>query len=338
MTISRSLGRISAVAAALALVVTLGACSSQEPTKDTASAKASETSVGTWPRTVTDEKGTVKIEKAPQRIVSTTISTTGTLLAINAPVVATSKSVPGGGTVDDSGFFSQWGDVARERKVQPIYTVGEFNLEAVIAQDPDLIVVSTSGADSALDHYEELKAIAPTVVVNYGNKTWQDLAISLGTVTGHEAEAAAAVKKFDDRAAQTKAKVAIPEGTTASVVSYSAGKDSPVGKTTGPHAKLLKSLGFTVQEPPAKFDTSAQKREDFAFISYEGLSESLTGDYTFMISTDESGVRALKADKTLANVPSVKNNHVNTLGQSSFRLDYYSATNILDWFDSSFKK
>lgn len=337
MSRTRTFSKLAMVAAAAALTLGLGACSGTTTAADAGSSTQSA-ETGTWPRTVTHEKGELTLKKAPERIVSTTISTTGSLLAIDAPVVATTKSVPGGGTVDDSGFFTQWGDVARDRKVAPLYTVGKFDLEAVIKQNPDLIVVSTSGADSAMDHYEELSAIAPTLVVNYGNKTWQELATVLGTATGHENQAAASVKKFNDHTADVAKKLAIAPGTSASVVSYNQGEVSPVGMTTGPHAKLLDALGFTVNQPPAAFDTSTQKRQDFAFTTYEGLSESLTGDYTFMISTNDSGVAKLKADKTLANIPAVKNAKVYSLGAPSFRLDYYSATGIVDWFDSSFTR
>lgn len=338
MSFTPTLKKTLAAAAAAAFALTLGACGSGTGTAATPSAGSSTPAAeaGTWPRTIDTENGPLTLDKAPERIVSTTISTTGSLLAINAPVVATSLSTPDSTTIDKDGFFAQWGDVARERQVEGIYQVGAFDLESVIAQDPDLIVVSTSGADAALDHLKELEEVAPTLVVNYGNQTWQDLATELGEATGHEAEAKTAVAEFNQHVKDTAAKISVPAGTTASIVSFNAGDVSPVGKPTGPHAMLLTELGFTIEEPPAEFDTSTQKREDFSFTSYEGLAESLTGDHIFMISTDETGVANLKADKTLANAPAIKSGKVSTLGPTSFRLDYYSATGIVDWFGSSF--
>lgn len=322
-----------ALSATALLALTLGACSSDAADSGPT---AGSSSSAEWPRTITHEAGETVIDAQPETIVSTSLSVTGTLLAIDAPVTATSVSKARGGTADENGFFAQWADVAIERGIDPLYTIGELDLEAVIAEDPDLIVVSTSGADSVLDQYDALSEIAPTIVVNYGDQTWQDLAVELGEATGLEDEAASVVEKFDKSLAEVSEALAIKEGTTASIVSYNAGDVSPVGKGTGPHAQLLDALGFTVAEPDEQYDTSAQKREDFAFTSYEGLSASVTGDYAFLISSTEKTVEEFSTDPTLANLAAVKTGQVYSMGPESFRLDYYSASNIVDWFKTSF--
>lgn len=322
------------LAAAAAMTLTLGACNTgAEAEKAPGSAASTQ-----WPRTITHEAGETVINSKPENIVSTTLSVTGTLLAIDAPVTASAVTAAKPGATDNNGFFEQWADVAVERGVEPLYTLPEFDLEAVIASDPDLIVVSTSGADSVLDQYDALSDIAPTIVVNYGDQPWQDLAVELGEATGLEAQAAEAVATFDAKVEETAKNLTIGDGATASVVSYNPGDTSPVGKTTGAHARLLTGLGFTVNEPPAEFDTSAQKREDFSFASYEGLAESATGDYTFLISATEAKADAFKNDPTLANIPSVQKDQVFALGLASFRMDPYSATDIVDWFGKTFAK
>ena len=322
-----------ALSATAVLALTLGACSSDAAESGPT---ASSSSSAEWPRTITHEAGETVIDAQPETIVSTSLSVTGTLLAIDAPVTATSVSKARSGTADENGFFSQWADTALERGVEPLYTIGELDLEAVIAEDPDLIVVSTSGADSALDQYDALSDIAPTIVVNYGDQTWQDLAVELGEATGLEDKAASVVEDFNSSLAETADALNIEQGTTASIVSYNAGDVSPVGKGTGPHAQLLGALGFTVAEPDEQYDTSAQKREDFAFTSYEGLSASVTGDYAFLISSTEDTVAAFTADPTLANLPSVQAGQVYSMGPESFRLDYFSASDIVEWFKDSF--
>ncbi|MSS00227.1 Fe2+-enterobactin ABC transporter substrate-binding protein [Arthrobacter sp. BL-252-APC-1A] len=322
-----------ALSATAVLALTLGACSSEAADADPAASSSPSTE---WPRTITHEAGETVIDAMPETIVSTSLSVTGTLLAIDAPVTATSVSTARSGTADENGFFSQWADVAVERGVEPLYTIGELDLEAVIAEDPDLIVVSTSGADSVLDQYDALSDIAPTIVVNYGDQTWQDLAVELGEATGLEDKAVSVVEEFDSSLAEAARKLDIAEGTTASIVSYNAGDVSPVGKGTGPHSQLLTALGFTVAEPDEQYDTSTQKREDFTFTSYEGLSASVTGDYTFLISSTEKTVEAFTADPTLANLPSVQAGKVYSMGPESFRLDYFSASDIVEWFTASF--
>ncbi len=127
-----------------------------------------------WPRQITDSRGTHTLESQPQRIVSTSVTLTGSLLAINAPVIASGATTPNNRVADDQGFLRQWSKVAKERKLQRLY-IGEPSAEAVAAQMPDLILISATGGDSALALYDQLSTIAPTLIINYDDKSWQAL-------------------------------------------------------------------------------------------------------------------------------------------------------------------
>ena len=162
-----------------------------------------------WPRTITDSHGTHTFEQAPQRIVSTSVTLTGSLLAIDAPVIASGATTPGNRMGDAQGFLRQWGDVAKERNVQRLY-IGEASAEAVAAQMPDLILISATGGDSALALYEQLSAIAPTLVINYDDKSWQQLLTQLGAITGHEKQAAGRIASFDKHLSEAKMHMALP--------------------------------------------------------------------------------------------------------------------------------
>ena len=77
---------------------------------------------------------------------------------------------------------------ADKRGVRVLYPALKFDIEAVIAQKPDLVIVSATGADSVLQHQAELVAQGiPAIVVNYSNQRWQDIAAALGRATGLEA-------------------------------------------------------------------------------------------------------------------------------------------------------
>ena len=97
-----------------------------------------------WPRQITDSRGTHTLESQPQRIVSTSVTLTGSLLAIDAPVIASGATTPNNRVADDQGFLRQWSKVAKERKLQRLY-IGEPSAEAVAAQMPDLILISATG-------------------------------------------------------------------------------------------------------------------------------------------------------------------------------------------------
>ncbi len=88
---------------------------------------------------VTDSYGTHTLPSQPLRIVSTSVTLTGSLLAIDAPVVASGATTPNNRVADSRGFLRQWSEVAKARKLARLY-IGEPSAEAVAAQMPDLIL------------------------------------------------------------------------------------------------------------------------------------------------------------------------------------------------------
>ncbi len=123
-------------AAALAVVaLALTGCASGGAATSASTPAASASSQG-WPRTITHTKGETTINAKPTRIVSTSPTLTGTLLAIGAPVVASAATTPSDIT-DDKGFFGQWSKAAAEKGVEVLYPNLEFNEEAVLAAGPD---------------------------------------------------------------------------------------------------------------------------------------------------------------------------------------------------------
>lgn len=328
--------KILPLAAALAAAgIALSGCSGAADATPGSDGAGSVAGGASWPRTITHEAGETVIPAEPRNIASTSLSVTGTLLAIDAPVTTSAATTPSDVT-DSQGFFSQWAEVASERNVGVLYPSLEFDLEAVVASAPDLIVVSTSGADSAADHFKELSAIAPTIVVNYGSQSWQDLALELGKATGQEDAADAAVSKYDSHVKDVAGKIKVPAG-EANIISFNgAGQDNGVAKKSGSHATVLESLGFTVADIPEGLDTSAEARQDFAFVSFENLTKAATGETVFLLSADETVARAFEGEKVLANLPSVRSGSVYPMGPTSFRLDYYSSTQLVDLLGNSF--
>ncbi|MDA4894371.1 MULTISPECIES: Fe2+-enterobactin ABC transporter substrate-binding protein [unclassified Microbacterium] len=307
-----------AVASALALVGCAGAAE-----KPAAEEAAATTAAAEWPRVFENADGTTtEIPEQPERILSTAVSVTGTLLAIDAPVVASGSQV--GGV-----WFDQWADIADERDVTNLWSVGEFDLEAVMANEPDLIVVATSGRDALTDQVADLQSIAPTIVVDYGAQTWQDLAVELGEATGLEEQAEKTISDFDALVRETAGAITVPKG-TADVISFNGpGQDNPIARVGGSHANLLEALGFTVEDPDPAWHTQAQERADFVWATYENLLQ-LTSETTFILSADDEKAQGFAQDPVLANLPSVAAGQVYGLGVNSFRMDLYSSTEIVE--------
>ncbi|WP_225926599.1 MULTISPECIES: Fe2+-enterobactin ABC transporter substrate-binding protein [Pseudomonas] len=272
----------------------------------------------------------------PARIVSTSPSVTGILLAMEAPLVASAAATPSRLT-DSRGFFSQWAQVAEQRGVQVLYRNLQFDIEAVIASDPDLLVLSATGADSVIAQRGELQAQGiRTLVVDYSNQSWQDIATELGRHTGLERQAQAAIQRFDQYAAQTAAAIKLPAGPV-SVVGYNIAGSYSIGRLNSPQARLLGALGFKVAPLPEALAASVTRASDFQFISRENLPAAITGDSVFLLSADEQDVQAFLADPVLANLPAVIHKRVYALGPSSFRIDYYSGRQMIDTVAAQFR-
>lgn len=283
-----------------------------------------------WPRSVTDSRGAQTLEKAPLRIVSTSVTLTGSLLAIDAPVIASGATTPGNRVADSQGYMRQWGDIAKARKIQRLY-IGEASAEAVAAQMPDLILISATGGDSALALYAQLSAIAPTLVINYDDKSWQQVLTLLGTITGHEKQAADRIASFDKQLAQAKLHIKLPPQPVSALVYSPASRSANLWTPDSAQGKLMQQLGFTLAKLPASVHASQSmgKRHDIIQLGGENLAAGLNGESLFLFAGDEKDASALQSNALLSHLPAVQQKRVYPLGTETFRLDYYSASGLV---------
>jgi iron complex transport system substrate-binding protein len=219
--------------------------------------------------------------------------------------------------------------VAKSRNVARIY-IGEPNAEAVAAQMPDLILISATGGDSALSLYDQLSTIAPTLVINYDDKSWQALLSQLGEITGQEKQAAARIAEFD-KMADVKAHIKLPPQPVNALVYTPAAHSANLWTTESAQGKLLQQLGFALAPLPEGLQTlqSQGKRHDIVQLGGENLAAGLNGEALFLFASDQKDADALNANPLLAHLNAVQNKRVYALGAETFRLDYYSATRVL---------
>lgn len=314
-----------AVAAVSALAVT--GCSAA-PSGDAESAPPAKDA--DWPRTVETKKGKVTLNKKPTRIVSTSMTLTGTLLAIGAPVVASGATSPNSPISDSQGFFTQWGGIAKQRGVKSLYS-GKPNIEAILAEKPDLIIVSSAGNDSAVDQFNRLKSIAPTIVLSYDDSSWQELATVLGRATGHEDDAADVIANFRSALTDAKSRIALPPHPTSALVYHDDGSGVFWTKKSA-QGRLLTGLGFTLAEVPdsAAARSTMGKRSDIVQASAENLHSAAAGKSIVLVSATPKTKKAFESNPTMKDHPAVTGNHVVVTDPDSFRLDYYSSVNMID--------
>jgi iron complex transport system substrate-binding protein len=236
------------------------------------------------------------------------------------------------GTVADTvGFFTQWANIAHERGITPLYRT-EPDVEAIMAAAPDLIIMSATGGDSALRLYDQISQIAPTLVVNYDDKSWQEVAVLLGNATGRETEAASVIAEFDRRVAETAKRLRLPPQPTTAAVYYEDDSGANVWTPASAQGKLLLSLGFELATipPDVKTTTSMGIRSDIIQLSGEQFADGVNGETLLLFAADDSIVDQVTANKFLKHIKSVSSNRVYALGTDTFRLDYYSASHMLD--------
>ncbi|KHN63228.1 iron ABC transporter substrate-binding protein [Dickeya fangzhongdai] len=296
------------------------------------------TSTG-WPRTVQTLKGPVTLTHAPQRIVSTSVTISGTLLAINAPLIGSGATSPNTIVADDQGFFRQWSAEAKARGVKPLY-ITEPNAEAIAAAAPDMIIIAATGGDSALKLYEQLSAIAPTLVVDYGDKSWQQLAGYLGEAIGHETDARQVIERFEQRVQTVKQAIQLPPQPVSALVYYEDGRGVNLWTHASAQGQLLSELGFQLASLPDNLPTETRmgKRQDILQISGENMAGSLNGQSLLLFANDDDTVNRVIANPFLSHLEPVVQHRIWAMGPDTFRLDYYSASNMLSKIEQYFRQ
>ena len=293
--------------------------------------------VNQWPRTVSHEAGEATIDEAPLRIVSTSPSITGSLLAIGAPVIASAATTPSGLT-DDDGFFTQWADVAHERGVEIAYTDLELDIDAIDLLEPDLIIGSSNGGDATVEAYDQLSQIAPTVMLDYGTVTWQELATELGEAVGLEDAAAETIAEYDSWVAKQADLITLPEQPATAFV-YLGADGVWAFDETSPQAELLTSLGFDYATLPEEHLADGKVGANGVdAITSENLAGALEGSQTLFAVAMAGGdpVEPFVADPLVANLPAVTADRVYSMGAEAFRLDYYSARSTVELIVDTF--
>jgi iron complex transport system substrate-binding protein len=287
-----------------------------------------------WPRALAHDTGTLTLDKTPRRVISTSPSLTGLLLAIDAPLIATAATTPGPLT-DEAGYFTQWAEIAHTRGVERLYPNRDFDIEALIMADPDLVIGSSTGADSLLPYLAEVEAQGlPTLILDYSAVSWQDMTRTLGQATGHEANAETAIADFETKAQAAADRLNL-NGRPVTIVGYDIAGTYSIGRRKSPQAEVLEALGFTITPLPEKFQSAVTRVTNMDFISRETLSAAITEDTVILLSGDDSAVAAFLNDPLLANLPAVQKRQVYPMGLSSFRVDYYSALEMIETLETS---
>ncbi|MFC5703325.1 ABC transporter substrate-binding protein [Cohnella faecalis] len=261
------------------------------------------------------------------KIASISIHITNNLLALGITPVG---SVVGGDVKD---FLPHVKD--RLAGAAKLGVVTDPDMEAILSLKPDVIFIDSvySGKDRA-----KFEQIAPIIAIDMDAGTWRDHLQTIAGHVGHEAQAEAFIKNYDDKAAKVSKLIHSELGEGAKVMAI---------RST---AKELRVMGIKRPVGPIMFDDLALKPANgvekidkaFEVISQEVLPDFDADAIFVIISKGNEAMNnytSLEKSALWSNLKAVKNRHVYVLDGQTW-LDYSSIGQdfALDDAERLFKK
>lgn len=293
---------ILAMTSIFVLIVGLVGCSSENKTTESTPSNVEE-------RIITDVKGEVSIPVEPQRMVD--ISGASDILSLlGYDVIGTANS----DGYDYTKLPTYLEDVLKNAKILGYSMLAEMDVEAIIALEPDVIVISTVQEKM----YDQLSKIAPVVMIEMKQVDWKEDFMHVANVFGKEEEATTWINNYLDKAAAVGDQIKATYGENSTYLSFLASAGSLfIFDQAGLGSVLYDDLGLT---KPA----GMPEQEDISLpvVSLEGLAE-INSDYIFAIGTDED-LQTLTASSIWNGTEAVKAGNVVTLPASPYFNQGYS--------------
>lgn len=260
--------------------------------------------------TVRDAKGEVEIPAEPKRIVD--LSGNSDILSLLGYSVA--------GTANSDAYdYTQLPTYLQEplqgAKILGYSMQDTMDIEGILELHPDLIIIS--GVQEKM--YEQLKKIAPTLMVELAQTDWRQDVNTFARMMQQEDRAASWLKSYDEKAKKAGAAVRKANGEdTTCLALLASGGQLFVFDAAGIGSVLYEDMGL---KKPANMPR--QDSISLPVISYEGLAD-LDADHLIVVGTD-ADMKALKKNSIYKSMQAVKNNRVLELPSSPyFNIGYSS--------------
>jgi iron complex transport system substrate-binding protein len=289
-------------------------------------------------RTVETEQGPVEVPADPQRVVVLNYALAGYLYDLEIPVAATIPE-----DADAGGEYSElWADQAEEDGTEFLpWSVDGFDLEAILDQEPDLIIAGGLGLPGAqaADAYEQLSEITATVVVSGALATWQDQFGFLAEDVFDKGDAYDGfVAEYQARVDEVAAAITVPTGPFAVLTVTADGTAYTLMEDAGlPVA--LSELGFEPAPLAAEHGFEPYREGGDMFeLSTEQVAQVLTVPTVFVtgFNADTTDVATLSESEVYAALPAFAAGSAYDLPYWSVRGDYDEALALLDILEQQF--
>ncbi|MFC4377619.1 ABC transporter substrate-binding protein [Nocardia halotolerans] len=331
MFTNRSAGRRRAAPALLilALVAVLTACGN-----------SSSGTTDAGPRTVASAKGPVQVPADPQRIVVLNGNLAGYLYDLEATVVAADPRLLG--VPNKPGEFpTGWAEDAKQQGTQAVPSGESINLEFIAAQRPDLIIGGGQGfpGQQSVNAYDQLSAIAPTVLLPTETTYWQDQLRFIAETVNKPANVDTLISNYQAKLTEAKSKIKPPAGATVVFQSIKSQKPTVFVPTAALPA-LLAEVGFTLDTQVEAKAGNPAKEQSADFISFSPELLNTVVDAPVLFAIPLSGgrpVEQLRGDPLYASLPAFRANTVFELPATSSRPDYRTVMTTLDLLVERFR-
>lgn len=280
------------------LIVVLSGCSNSNTPNDNDS-----NSLMTETITITDSVGQVEIPKDPQRIVD--LSGNSDILSIlGYSVIGTANS----DAYDYTKLPSYLEDTLKDAKILGYSLQDTVDIESVLELNPDLIFISKTQEKV----YEQLKNIAPTVMIELEQIDWKQDLHKLAEILNKQDVANEWISQYEKNAQQKGEEIKNTYGeNTTYLALLASGGQLFVFDAAGIGSILYDDMGLSKPQ-----NLPEQTNISLPVISYEGLSE-IDSDYLILVGTD-TDVENLKQSPIYQNLRSVKNGNVIELPSSPY--------------------
>jgi iron complex transport system substrate-binding protein len=326
-------------AAALVAALALTGCSASGSATGSGSETGSAASTAAATRTVSTDYGDVEVPTGAERIVVLNYALAGYLYDLDVPVLAT---IPEDADASAGEYSEFWAEQAEEDGTEFLpWSVDGFDLEAILALEPDLIIGGGIGFPlfQAEEVYDELTGIAPTVLVGAGLGTWQDQFSFLAEdVFDRTEQYDAAIAAYDERVAEVREAITPPPA-PASFLTF-----TPDGTAYA----LVESIGLPTEfaavgiEPAPLFASGDFEvyggGGDMFELSTEQVGQVITQPSVFVMgfNSETLDVAALQSNPVYSALPAFQSGNAYDLPYWVLRGDYDEAMALLDIIEEQF--
>lgn len=260
--------------------------------------------------TITDARGEVEIPANPSRIVD--ISGNSDILSLlGYQVIGTANS----DAYDYTRFPSYLEDALQGAEILGYSMQDTMDIEGILALEPDLIIISSVQEKM----YEQLKEIAPTVMIELAQTDWKEDVNSVATIMGKEEAAQNWMSEYETNAKMIGNTMKENYGEDTTYLSFLAsGGQLFIFDKAGLGSIFYEDMGLARPE-----GLPEQENISLPVVTYEGLA-AIDADVIFAVGTEED--LALLNDSPIYNsMDAVKNGNVIELPSSPyFNIGYSS--------------